>query len=35
MCAATANHPVIWKEGYELLAKGAVEPSIGGVGLYF
>ena len=30
--AAAAQHPIIQKEVYELLAKGAIEPLPGGVG---
>ena len=29
-----AHHPVIQREVHELLAKGAIEPSLGGVGFY-
>ena len=32
--AAAAHHPIIQKEVDELLAKGAIEPSSGGVGFY-
>ena len=32
--AAAAHHPVIQKEGDELLAKEAIEPSSGGAGFY-
>ena len=32
--AAAAHHPVIQKEDDQLLAKGAIEPSSGGAGLY-
>ena len=32
--AATAHHPVTWKEVDELLAKGATEPATGGAGFY-
>ena len=32
--AAAAHHPVIQKEVDELLAKGAIEPSLGGAGFY-
>ena len=31
---AAAHHPVIQREVDELLAKGAVEPSLGGAGFY-
>ena len=30
----TTHHPIIQKEVYELLAKGAIEPSSGGAGFY-
>ena len=31
---ATAHHPVIQREVDELLAKGAIEPSLGGADFY-
>ena len=31
---AVAHHPLIQKEVDELLAKGAIEPSLGGDGFY-
>ena len=33
--AVQANHPIIQEEVDELLAKGGIEPSTGGVGFYF
>ena len=32
--AAAAHHPVIQKKVDELIAKGAIEPSSGGIGFY-